>query len=73
MAATVEGKPCQFCGQPGRVIAVVGEWEPAICGACKAKAVRMWTEVEADERARRERLRRKKERIHGLIGVSARG
>jgi hypothetical protein len=33
----------------------------------------MWEAVEADERARRERLRRKKERARGLVGVAAIG
>ena len=76
MAAMVgEEAPCTFngCGQMGRVFVVVGDWAPAMCGACEARVIRMWTEVEADERARRERLRRKKERAHGLIAISARG
>jgi hypothetical protein len=73
MAATVgEERPCQFCGQPGRVFAVVGDFAPAICDACELKVTRMWAAVEADERARQERLRRKKERAgRGLIGVAA--
>jgi len=78
MAATLgEEAPCTFagCGQPGKVLLAMDGWAIAICAACEARAIRMWTEVEADERARRERLRRKKERArtHGLIAISARG
>ena len=74
MAATLgEEAPCTFagCGQPGKVLLAMDGWAIAICAACEARAIRMWTEVEADERARRER--RKKERAHGLIAISARG
>jgi hypothetical protein len=74
MAATVgEARPCQFCGRPGRVFAVVGDWAPAVCGDCEGKAVRWWTRLEAQEARQRECLRRKKERAHGLIAISARG
>jgi len=72
MAATVgEERPCTLngCGRPGKVIVVVGDWAPAICGACQARAVHFWRSLEAQEARRRERLQRKKERA--LIGLAA--
>jgi len=76
MAATVgEEAPCTFtgCGQPGKVLLAMDGWAIAICAACEARAVHFWRSLEAQEARQQGRLRRKKERAHGLIAISARG